>query len=219
MRVLAGAGRVANVNDAIVVIVSRHPVCRMGLAGFLTAELGEGAVREASSLDDLEMPAQFQLIIVDANSPSELAEVLSDPRLASVQRRILMAPERDFALARRAHAHGFSGLLPKTDDGPLMVAAIKLVLAGGEYFPCFEEIDASEGLHNAGPIDRLSKRQKEVLEEMRQGRTNKEIAKTLGISIATVKLHVQAVLSAAGARNRTEAVSRLAQDVSLGSEG
>ena len=55
---------------------------------------------------------------------------------------------------------------------------------------------------------RLSSRQLEVLRLIEMGQTNKEIAKALGISVATVKLHVQAILNITGARNRTEAALR-----------
>jgi DNA-binding NarL/FixJ family response regulator len=55
---------------------------------------------------------------------------------------------------------------------------------------------------------RLSSRQLEVLRFIEMGQTNKEIAKALGISVATVKLHVQAILNVTGARNRTEAALR-----------
>ncbi|MBU2136982.1 MAG: response regulator transcription factor, partial [Alphaproteobacteria bacterium] len=156
-------------------------------------------------MEDLDADLSFALLMVDPVSQTELADVLVKSASVSARRRLLLAPERDLALARRARSHGFSGILPKTDEGPLMIAAIRLVLAGGEYFPCFEEAETSRGAAPLGPADHLSKRQRQVLEEMRLGSTNKEIAKTLGISIATVKLHVQAVLGAAGARNRTEA--------------
>ncbi|MDP1874138.1 response regulator transcription factor [Phenylobacterium sp.] len=152
-------------------------------------------------------------MIVDPISSPDLADILIESAGVAADRRLLMVPERDLAVARRARAHGFAGILPRTDEAPLMMAAIRLVLAGGEYFPCFEEVEPPLGAAASGPVERLSKRQREVLEEMRLGRTNKEIAKTLGISIATVKLHVQAVLGAAGARNRTEAVTRLSQGV------
>lgn len=157
------------------------------------------------------MRPRFPLLIIDPASSSELSDLLVEAGSAPAERRLLMAPERDLALARRARAHNFSGILPKTDEAPLMIAAIKLVLAGGEYYPCFDEGDSPMGPGGPGPVERLSRRQREVLEEMRLGRTNKEIAKALGISVATVKLHVQAVLGAAGARNRTEAVTRLSQ--------
>lgn len=207
------------VSESKVAIVSRHPVCRAALAALLSDELGEGAVMEASSLGDLPEQPDLPLLIVDPASSSELADLLAEAALVPAKRRLLMAPERDLGLARRARAHGYSGILPKTDEGPLMVAAIKLVLAGGEYFPCFDEGESPVGSGGPGPVDRLSKRQREVLEEMRVGRTNKEIAKSLGISIATVKLHVQAVLGAAGARNRTEAVTRLSQGTTGAFEG
>lgn len=196
-------------SETKVAIVSRQPVCRRALAALLSDELGEGAVVEAATLDDLGADQSFSLLLVDPVSTAELSDILVKSGEVSAERRLLLAAERDLALARRVRSHGFAGILPKTDEGPLMIAAIRLVLAGGEYFPCFDEAETPRGTIALGPADHLSKRQREVLEEMRLGRTNKEIAKTLGISIATVKLHVQAVLGAAGARNRTEAVSRL----------
>lgn len=174
---------------------------------------------QASTLGELADQAELPLLIVDPTTSTELTDLLTDAGSVSANRRLLLAPERDLSLARRARMHGFAGILPKTDEGPLMIAAIKLVLAGGEYFPCFDEIEPSTGPVGQGPLDRLSKRQREVLEEMKLGRTNKEIAKALGISIATVKLHVQAVLGAAGARNRTEAVTRLSQGSASAFEG
>lgn len=64
--------------------------------------------------------------------------------------------------------------------------------------------EAPEGFLAAG-YDKLTPRQREVLNEIGRGRSNQEIATILGISIATVKLHVNAILQALGVRNRTEA--------------
>lgn len=51
----------------------------------------------------------------------------------------------------------------------------------------------------------LTERQRQVVERLRQGQSNKEIAYGLGISIGTVKAHIGAILVRLGARNRTEA--------------
>jgi DNA-binding NarL/FixJ family response regulator len=56
-------------------------------------------------------------------------------------------------------------------------------------------------------IERLSPRQRQVLDELRFGRTNREIAERLGISIATVNKHVHEVLSTLNVRNRTQAAA------------
>ena len=51
----------------------------------------------------------------------------------------------------------------------------------------------------------LTERQRQVVERLRQGQSNKEIAYGLGIGIGTVKTHIGAILIRLGARNRTEA--------------
>jgi DNA-binding NarL/FixJ family response regulator len=124
---------------------------------------------------------------------------------------VLMIRTPDVALARLARRHGFRGVMPKTTEVPVMVAALHLLLAGGEYFPCFDiDIDnlPPPPAHVASAKAPLSRRQAEILAELEAGSTNKEIARKLGISIATVKMHVRALLNLVGARNRTEAVMR-----------
>ncbi len=192
-----------------VVIVSRHPLCREALAALSAQELQPEAVEAVADLDQVRGEPADLLLLDLPLSEDPRAWIAAAP---AAVRQVLVVPERDIGLARLAHAAGFKGLLPKTADHGLMAAILKLILAGGEYFPCFEEAAPPEPA--VGPaivIEQLSPRQREVLAELAQGRTNKEIAKALGISIATVKLHVQAILSATGARNRTEVVSRLAE--------
>ena len=88
-----------------------------------------------------------------------------------------------------------------------------------EKFRTFEKaLSATRGLVSATSSDapettsppqaQLTKRQKEVLDLMRAGATNLEIAQKLNISEGTVKLHVSAILKRTGARNRTEAALR-----------
>lgn len=67
------------------------------------------------------------------------------------------------------------------------------------------EAGHSEPLSENSPVAGLTRRQNEILEFVRRGASNREIATDLGISEGTVKLHVSAILKHLGVRNRTEA--------------
>jgi DNA-binding NarL/FixJ family response regulator len=138
-----------------------------------------------------------------------------DPELADLRRiveGVKPAPVALFAVlpqsaVQAAYEAGVKGCIPKTAPPELISAALRLILAGGLYFSDFSTLSAPARAEP--PLrTRLSGRQLEVLRLIEMGRTNKEIAKALGISVATVKLHVQAILNITGARNRTEAALR-----------
>lgn len=110
---------------------------------------------------------------------------------------------------------GVVGYIPKRSHTNILVAALKLILDGGTYIPpiALKEghtpcVHPCEGLrkHPSGATIKLTARQHGVLLLIAQGKSNKQIAYELGISEATVKLHINALLRALGAINRTQAV-------------
>ncbi len=105
---------------------------------------------------------------------------------------------------RTALELGAAGFIPKTSSREVLSKALELILAGGVYVPP-AALGASAASAGAGDFS-LSERQREVLELMTRGLTNRDIARVLGISAATVKVHVAAILDALGVSNRTEAV-------------
>lgn len=103
---------------------------------------------------------------------------------------------------------GVAGFAPKTSKSALIDAAIRVVLAGGRYLPPrFLELKGG-GISVPPPAAgvRLTGRQVDVLKLIAVGQSNKEIARDLDLSPATIKAHTAAALAALGATNRAEAV-------------
>ncbi len=109
---------------------------------------------------------------------------------------------------------GAKGYIPKSTPGRVALSALKLVLSGGVYVPASvfckpvtpEGVGRPPGLQEPLPIESLlTPRQRDVVMLIGEGKSNKEIARLLGISEGTVKLHVTNILKLLKVRNRTEA--------------
>ena len=110
---------------------------------------------------------------------------------------------------------GVAGFAPKTSKSEVIEAAIRLVLAGGRYLPPrlldLATLGASPAVAvtTSAPLtSRVTERQLDVLRLIATGGSNKEIARDLDLSPATIKAHAAAAIAALGAANRTEAVMR-----------
>lgn len=192
------------------VVVCRFPIYREALARLAGSAFGpEPAEGHATLQDALEAAAArpLDMLVVDlaAEDPEfrELKAAAEAIKPAPLVLFSVLAP----AEVQAAYEAGVKGCIPKTAPPELITAALRLILAGGLYFSDFSSLSSRQRAET--PLrTRLSSRQLEVLRLIEMGQTNKEIAKALGISVATVKLHVQAILNITGARNRTEAALR-----------
>lgn len=158
---------------------------------------------------DLQMPGMCAM-----EGLSGLRERAPDMKLV-----VLTGSDSDDDLLA-ALAIGIDGFVHKSVEPGVVEAALRLVLAGGRYLPArVAELAAAHQPNGAAsrpvtaqpveaPFGRLSARQRDVLDQMARGRPNKEIARLLGLSPATVKTHVAHIIAAMGALNRTEAVTR-----------
>lgn len=108
---------------------------------------------------------------------------------------------------RRALDSGAHGYITKSSPSAAMLEAIRLVLSGETFIS--PGLDVPDGLAGAGDAEAvrsaLTPRQRDVLAMLRQGKSNKEIARDLDLAEITVKLHVTAILRALGVENRTQA--------------
>ncbi len=123
------------------------------------------------------------------------------------------------APAAGVQAAGARGLLRRTTDGAQLAAA---TLAVGQGLLVFDPgllpapsaappsaVPSSDGAgSDAAPVEQLSARELDVLRGMAEGLSNKQIARSLGISEHTVKFHINAILGKLAAQSRTEAVVR-----------
>jgi DNA-binding NarL/FixJ family response regulator len=167
-------------------------------------------------LDRVKDHLHIDMIVWHADEPSEdkfrlvrrLAELAMGIPIVILANR---AGPAQIAMAIEAGANGFI-MLPTRKS--LIVEVLRLVLAGGTYFPGSMLTDKIReemmGSHHSAPREELRRgltpRQKEVLRLLTEGCTNKEIAESLGIAEATAKLHVSALLRIMDVRTRDEAI-------------
>lgn len=125
---------------------------------------------------------------------------------------IVLTASDDPQKVRQAFELGALGYVPKSASAQTLLAALRLVLSGAAFVPTLMLQDGAAGRGSAAAPRqaRLTARQAEILDCLRQGLSNKEIGQRLGLSEKTVKAHVTGVLRGLGAANRAEAV-RLAR--------
>ncbi len=151
-------------------------------------------------------------------------DVLSDVRrlLGTTPRApvLLMVDHYDAALVSRAMAHGITGLVSTHMSADTVLCVLRLILAGGTYFPCEPAwlAPAPAAADVAVPAPNLQRgaygltpRQLDVLGYICQGMSNKIIARALGMRETTVKAHVMQIMRRLNADNRTQVALRVAQ--------
>lgn len=189
----------------------------------------------AASADELmrTVSDDVDLAVVDLNMPgadgySHIDELRRRHPSVPV---IVLSGYEDPALMRGALERGALGFIPKAYSPDVMLSAVRLVLAGGVYVPPMmltavppgivagmAQQPGTEALVRGGAAGGsggqtlehlrsvLTERQVEVLQLLSQGKPNKLIGRSLGISEGTVKIHLAAIFRALNVRNRTEAV-------------
>jgi two-component system, NarL family, response regulator len=191
-----------------VLIADDHAVVREGLASIIVGETdmrlagkaanGEEAVALWQSLKpdiglfDLRMP------LVDA------VEAIKRIRAADDSAKVIIITtfdgDEDIYRALRAGAKGY---ILKDATMEQIGACIRAVNAGKPFIPP----PIAEKLATRMYFDDLSPREVEILQLMARGASNKDIAARLSVSLATVKFHVNNVMTKLGANSRTEAVA------------
>jgi DNA-binding NarL/FixJ family response regulator len=122
---------------------------------------------------------------------------------------VVVSANDDPAVIRRCMEFGASGFIPKTLGVEAMRVAIARVLEGGVWTPPDVDLTVTSDKETAELMARmatLTPQQVRVLMMLSEGLLNKQIAFQLGVSEATVKAHVSAILQKLGVESRTQAV-------------
>lgn len=197
------------------IVADDHPLFRQALKHTLGDALAQAEIAEAGSFDEvvqlLDARDDIDLVLFDLKMPgvqglSGLAYMRS--QYPGVPIVVVSASDHP-AVMRRALDLGASGYIPKSSTVEEMQCAVKTVLGGGVWWPPGLDRDAptdGEAIDLVQRLTTLTPQQVRVLMLLREGLLNKQIAFNLGVSEATIKAHVSAILLKLNVESRTQAV-------------
>ena len=196
-------------------IADDHPLFRGALREAVNGLFDRADVAEAGAfeevVDRLERTSEMDLILLDLRMPgvrgfSGLMYLRAQYPSVPI---VIVSANDDPAVIRRCMEFGAAGFLPKTLGVDALRQAIARVLKGEVWTPPDVDLSAGSDAETAATIRRLSTltpQQVRVLMMLSEGLLNKQIAYELGVSEATVKAHVSAILQKLGVESRTQAV-------------
>lgn len=204
-------------------IADDHPLFREALRGVVLKLFPGCNIREAERIADLydlaEQHSDADLLLLDLNIPGAIGfSALVHLRcLYPFLPIVIISAHEDPQLIRRALDHGAAGYIPKSADAKTLATALNDILDGNSWTPPLTPSTPGAGIEEkqaAARVRQLTPQQFRVLQMVGTGQLNKQIAYELGISEATIKAHMTAILRKLGASNRTQAVL-IANELSL----
>ena len=179
-----------------VLLADDHVLVRQGFKMILSAQADLQIVGEASNgREVLELAEKLQpdLVIMDVTMP-ELNGIEATRRLADVAPRarvLALSMHKDAVYVREILRAGARGYLLKDSADSDLIAAVRSIAKGEAWLsPAVSDAVLTDyRKHVTDPLDLLTSREREVLQMIAEGKTNKEIATTLNLSVYTVEAH------------------------------
>lgn len=198
-----------------ILVADDHPLFREALRGAVVRVIPDARLHEAENAEGLYAMADAHpdadLLLLDLNMPGAQGfSALVHLRGLHPQLPVVMVSAREEpAVIRRALDHGAMGFIPKSSNAEALGTALRRVLDGDRWVP-----DSADSAPRTGPdeqdvaarVRELTPQQFRVLQMLGSGKLNKQIGYELGVSEATIKAHMSAILRKLGASNRTQAV-------------
>jgi DNA-binding NarL/FixJ family response regulator len=198
-----------------VLICDDHTLIRAGLRRLVDSFDGMEVVAEAASADEAVLRAREthpDVVLLDLSMPGRNGfEALEELRRVCPDTAVVITSMHDgTSHVREALSRGASGFVVKEAAPGELEIALHAAAAGRIYLspqvsaPMLVEGTGAPARARAGGAASLSPRQREVLQALGTGRTSKQIAADLGISIKTVETHRARLMEALGCRNAVE---------------
>lgn len=197
------------------VIADDHPLFRDALRQAVGSVVASARIEEAGSFDELtallDQDSDVDLVLLDLTMPgisgfSGLIYLRAQFPAIPV---VIVSASDDGGTIRQSLDFGASGFIPKRFGVDTLRDAIMKVLGGDVWVPADTDLSSATDPEMARLRDRLvtlTPQQVRVLMMLSEGLLNKQIAYELGVSEATIKAHVSAILQKLGVESRTQAV-------------
>ena len=190
-----------------VLVVDDHPLMRVGIAAIIDGRPGmttvaqAGTGEEAVELYERHLP---DITLMDLRLPqmSGVETIRTIRRSHSHARFVVLTTYEGDEDIHQALEAGAQGYIIKGMPYDTLIDALERVYAGGRFLPS----PVKRALASRTPDSDLSQRERQVLELLATGNSNKKIGELLGITEATVKCHVSTILMRLNAVDRTQAV-------------
>ncbi len=197
-----------------IIVADDHALFREGLCHVLRQLAEDVTIVEAENHDRaLALAAQHpdaDVILLDLDMPGReplpaLEAMIAQSATTPV---VVLSACEDVRQVRKVLDAGAMGFVPKHETARVMLSALRLVLEGGIYVPPMLMRKDQNFATSGAP---LTPRQREVLERLIEGRSNKEIGHEMGLSESTVKAHLATIFRCLNVDSRTEAARVAAQ--------
>jgi DNA-binding NarL/FixJ family response regulator len=196
-----------------ILLADDHSLVRQGFSMILEAQADMQIVGQAGNgreAVDLAAKLRPDVVVMDVAMP-ELNGIEATRRIieASPRTRVLaLSMHKDSVYVREVLRAGARGYLLKDSGDADLVAAVRAVAQGDGYLsPSVSDSVLSDyRRHVTDPLDLLSSREREVLQMIAEGKTNKEIANSLNLSVYTVEAHRGRVMEKLNLHSTSELV-------------